>query len=44
MATASGVQTAFLVGAVISLFGILASVFVRRPAVAEGAPTPPPVH
>lgn len=44
VATASGVKTAFLVGAVISLFGILASVFVTRPAVPEGAPTPPPVH
>jgi DHA2 family lincomycin resistance protein-like MFS transporter len=44
VATASGVGTAFLVGAIISLFGILASVFVRRPEVPEGAPTPPPVH
>jgi DHA2 family lincomycin resistance protein-like MFS transporter len=44
VATASGVGTAFLVGAVISLFGILASVFVRRPELPEGAPTPPPVH
>jgi len=44
VATASGVGTAFMVGAIISLFGILASVFVRRPEVPEGAPTPPPVH
>jgi MFS transporter, DHA2 family, lincomycin resistance protein len=39
-ATASGVRTAFLVGAIISLFGILTSSMVRRPATAEGAPAP----
>ncbi|GAA3336865.1 DHA2 family efflux MFS transporter permease subunit [Curtobacterium pusillum] len=39
-ATASGVKTAFLVGAVISLFGIATSAMVRRPAVPEGAPAP----
>ncbi|RKR76705.1 MDR family MFS transporter [Frondihabitans australicus] len=35
--TASGVQTAFLVGAIISLFAVAASFFVRRPVVPEGA-------
>ncbi|WP_420368369.1 MDR family MFS transporter [Curtobacterium sp. L1-20] len=39
-ATASGVRTAFLVGAVISLFGIATSSLVRRPDTPEGAPTP----
>jgi len=39
-ATASGVRTAFLVGAVISLFGIATSAMVRRPATPEGAPAP----
>ncbi|MCJ1713605.1 MDR family MFS transporter [Curtobacterium sp. VKM Ac-2922] len=43
-ATASGVRTAFLVGGVISLFGILAACFVRKPVTPEGAPTPPPAH
>ncbi|PZE68270.1 MFS transporter [Curtobacterium sp. MCBD17_021] len=39
-ATASGVHSAFLVGAVISLFGILASSMVRKPVTPEGAPAP----
>ncbi|OIH94545.1 MDR family MFS transporter [Curtobacterium sp. MCBA15_001] len=39
-ATASGVSTAFLVGGVISLFGIVAACFVRKPATPEGAPAP----
>jgi len=39
-ATASGVATAFLVGAVISLAGIATSALVRRPDTPEGAPTP----
>jgi DHA2 family lincomycin resistance protein-like MFS transporter len=43
-ATASGVSTAFLVGGVISLFGILAACFVRRPVTPEGAPAPAPAH
>lgn len=43
-ATATGVRTAFLVGAVISLFGIVASVFVSRPETPEGAPAAAPVH
>lgn len=38
--TAAGVQTAFLVGAIISLFAIVASFFVRKPPVVEGAPAP----
>jgi DHA2 family lincomycin resistance protein-like MFS transporter len=38
--TASGVQTAFLVGAIISLFAIVAAFFVRKPATVEGAPAP----
>jgi DHA2 family lincomycin resistance protein-like MFS transporter len=41
-ATASGVQTAFLVGGLISLVGILTSAFVRRPATPEGAPAGAP--
>lgn len=39
-ATASGVKTAFLVGAVISLFGIATSAMVRKPETPEGAPAP----
>jgi DHA2 family lincomycin resistance protein-like MFS transporter len=39
-ATASGVKTAFLVGAIISLFGIATSSMVRRPETPEGAPAP----
>lgn len=39
-ATASGVQAAFLAGAIISLFAIVASFFVRKPPVIEGAPIP----
>jgi DHA2 family lincomycin resistance protein-like MFS transporter len=39
-ATASGVHTAFLVGAVISMFGIVASAMVRKPVTPEGAPAP----
>ena len=39
-ATASGVRTAFLVGAVISLAGIATSALVRRPQNDEGAPAP----
>lgn len=39
-ATAVGVRTAFLVGAVISLFGIATAALVRRPATPEGAPAP----
>ncbi|GAA4265682.1 DHA2 family efflux MFS transporter permease subunit [Frondihabitans peucedani] len=39
-ATAAGVQTAFLTGAIISLFAIAASFFVRKPPVIEGAPVP----
>jgi DHA2 family lincomycin resistance protein-like MFS transporter len=35
-ATAAGIQTAFLYGAVISLVAVVASLFVRRPAAAEG--------
>ncbi|MDM7890874.1 MDR family MFS transporter [Curtobacterium caseinilyticum] len=41
-ATASGVQTAFLVGAVISLFGIATSAMVRRLETPEGAPAGAP--
>lgn len=41
-ATASGVRTAFLVGGVISIVGILTSAFVRRPATPEGAPAGAP--
>uniref|UniRef100_A0A942T934 Multidrug efflux MFS transporter n=1 Tax=Neobacillus citreus TaxID=2833578 RepID=A0A942T934_9BACI len=44
VATAAGVKTAFLTGAVISLFGILASVFVTKPATHEGAPATPSAH
>ncbi len=43
-ATAAGVQTAFLTGAIISLFAIAASFFVRRPPVFEGAPQVPVGH
>ena len=39
-ATASGVHSAFLVGAVISMLGIVASAMVRKPATPEGAPAP----
>ncbi|GAA4681663.1 MDR family MFS transporter [Frondihabitans cladoniiphilus] len=39
-ATAGGVQAAFMVGAIISLFPIVASFFVRKPPVVEGAPRP----
>ncbi len=39
-ATAVGVRTAFLVGAVISLFGIATAALVRRPETPEGAPAP----
>ncbi|PZE55106.1 MFS transporter [Curtobacterium sp. MCPF17_001] len=39
-ATASGVHSAFLVGAVISMLGIIASAMVRKPATPEGAPAP----
>ncbi|MDR6172396.1 MDR family MFS transporter [Curtobacterium sp. SORGH_AS_0776] len=39
-ATASGVRTAFLVGAVISLFGIVMCSLVRRPATPDGTPAP----
>ncbi|MFS2030946.1 hypothetical protein ACEN85_12665, partial [Curtobacterium sp. CT11-45] len=38
--TGSGVRTAFLVGAVISLFGIVMCSLVRRPATPDGAPAP----
>lgn len=38
--TAGGVHVAFMYGAVISLFGIVAAFFVKRPVVAEGAPAP----
>lgn len=37
VATAAGVHTAFLAGGVISLAGIIASFFVRRPPATEGA-------
>ncbi|MBT2503447.1 MDR family MFS transporter [Curtobacterium sp. ISL-83] len=39
-ATAAGVHSAFLWGAVISLFGIVASSMVRRPDAPEGAAAP----
>lgn len=39
-ATASGVQTAFLAGAIISLFTIVAAFFVRKQPTVEGAPAP----
>ncbi|BDZ51969.1 MFS transporter [Frondihabitans sucicola] len=39
-ATMTGVQTAFLAGAIISLFTIVASFFVRKPAAVDGAPAP----
>lgn len=39
-ATAAGVQMAFLAGALVSLLAIVASFFVRKPPVIEGAPTP----
>jgi DHA2 family lincomycin resistance protein-like MFS transporter len=39
-ATASGVHLAFLVGAVISMLGIVASAMVRKPVTPEGAPAP----
>ncbi|WIB62748.1 DHA2 family efflux MFS transporter permease subunit [Curtobacterium sp. MCBD17_040] len=42
-ATAAGVRTAFLVGAIISLFGIAASAMVRKPELAPGL-VPSPTH
>ncbi len=39
-ATASGIQSAFLVGAIISLFAIPAAFLVRRGATVPGAPAP----
>jgi DHA2 family lincomycin resistance protein-like MFS transporter len=39
-ATAAGVQTAFLTGAIISLFAVVAAFFVRKPPVVAGATTP----
>jgi DHA2 family lincomycin resistance protein-like MFS transporter len=39
-ATAAGVKTAFLAGAIVSLFAIVASFFVRKPEAVEGAPAP----
>ncbi len=35
-ASAAGIQAAFLCGAVISLFGVVASFFLRRPAATDG--------
>ncbi|MGN7191070.1 MULTISPECIES: MDR family MFS transporter [unclassified Curtobacterium] len=39
-ATASGVATAFMVGGIISLVGIVTSSLVRKPETPEGAPAP----
>ncbi|GAA2250343.1 DHA2 family efflux MFS transporter permease subunit [Herbiconiux moechotypicola] len=35
-AAAGGIQAAFLCGAIISLFGVLAAFFIRKPALSEG--------
>jgi DHA2 family lincomycin resistance protein-like MFS transporter len=51
-ATASGIQAAFLCGAIISVLGVVAALFVRRPAEAvdagermpEDAPAAAPMH
>ncbi|MCU1403824.1 MAG: major facilitator transporter [Glaciihabitans sp.] len=39
-ATAAGIQSAFMYGAIISLFAIVVAFFVRRPAEQPGAPLP----
>ncbi|WP_312181727.1 MDR family MFS transporter [Arthrobacter sp.] len=45
VATAAGVQTAFLAGALISLLAIAAGFFVRRtPTTGDTAPAPAPAH
>ena len=51
-ATASGIQAAFLCGAIISVLGVVAALFVRRPAetvdegerMPEGTPAAAPMH
>ncbi|MCS5716373.1 DHA2 family efflux MFS transporter permease subunit [Herbiconiux sp. CPCC 205716] len=51
-ATASGIQAAFLCGAIISVLGVVASLFMRRPAesvdegerMPEGTPAAAPTH
>jgi DHA2 family lincomycin resistance protein-like MFS transporter len=39
-ATAGGIRAAFMCGAIISLFSIVAAFFVKAPAIEEGAPAP----